>query len=108
MENKRTSLAEKMEVVGQVFEIDGMVDLLLKFDKSMNTVKFNAVVIQITALLLKENKKLADRILAMEPDMDDEKVQELEDGDYAAKLRTAILTDVIGFFGSSPRSGGQK
>lgn len=108
MMNDRNMLAEKMELVGQVLEIDGMVDLLLKFDKGMNTVKFNAVVIQISALLLKENKALADRILAMGPDMDDEKVQALEDAEYAAALRNAILVDVMGFFASSPRSDGKK
>ena len=108
MENKRNELAAKMEIVGQIFEIDGMTELLLKFEKGMNSVKFNAVVIQISALLLKSNKALADKILAMAPDMDDQKVQEMEDGEYAQALRNAILTDVMGFFASSPRSDGRK
>ena len=108
MENKRNELAAKMEIVGQIFEIDGMTELLLKFEKGMNSVKFNAVVIQISALLLKNNKKLADKILAMAPDMDDQKVQEMEDGEYAQALRNAILTDVMGFFASSPRTGGNQ
>ena len=108
MENKRNKLAEKMEIVGQVFEIDGMTELLTKFEAGMPPVKFNAVVIQITALLLKENKQLADKILSTNEGMDMEKVQKLDDGEYAKQLRNAILTDIMGFFASSPRSDGKK
>lgn len=107
MENKRTDLAEKMEIVGQVFEIDGMSELLSKFEKGMNTVKFSAVVIQVSGLLLKENKKVADRIIAMHMEIPEEAVQKLEDGEYATALRDAIITDVMGFFGSSQRSDGK-
>ena len=72
MENKRADLAEKMEIIGQIFEIDGMSELLKKFEpevdekgerKPTNIVKFNAVVIQVSALLLKHNKPIADRII---------------------------------------------
>ena len=108
MENKRNDLAEKMEIIGQIFEIDGMSDLLGKFDKNMNSVKFSAVVIQVSGLLLKENKRVADKIIAMHRGTDDEEVQGLEDGEYASSLRDAIITDVMGFFASSPRSDGKK
>lgn len=108
MENKRTDLAEKMEIIGQVFEIDGMSDLLNKFEKDMNQVKFSAVVIQVTGLLLKENKSVADKIIAMNRSISDKDVQEMEDAQYATALRDAILTDVMGFFASSPRSDGKK
>lgn len=108
MENKRNDLAEKMELVGQVFEIDGMSDLLGKFEKGMSTVKFSAVVIQVSGLLLRENKKAADRIIAMHMEIPVEAVQKLEDGEYAAALRDAIVTDVMGFFGSSPRTDGKQ
>ena len=70
--------------------------------------KFNAVTIQISALLLRNNKVLADKILALNPDMDDEKVQEMDDAAYASALRTAVTRDMLGFFGSSPRSDGKK
>ena len=59
--NDRKDLADKLEVIGEIFEIDGMAELLGKFDEKMNLVKFNAVTIQITSLLLKANKPLADR-----------------------------------------------
>ena len=108
MENKRTDLAEKMEIIGQVFEIDGMSDLLGKFDKGMNNVKFSAVVIQVSGLLLKNNKPVADKIIAMSREISEEKVQEMEDSQYATALRDAIITDVMGFFASSPRSDGKK
>lgn len=108
MENKRNDLAEKMELVGQVFEIDGMSDLLGKFEKGMSTVKFSAVVIQVSGLLLRENKAAADRIIAMHMEIPLEAVQKLEDGEYAAALRDAIVTDVMGFFGSSPRTDGKQ
>ena len=107
METKRNDLAEKMEIIGQVFEIDGMSDLLGKFEKGMNTVKFSAVVIQVSGLLLKENKPVADRIIAMHLGIKVADVQKLDDGAYATALRDAILTDVMGFFGSSPRTDGK-
>jgi len=108
MENKRNVLAEKMEVIGQVFEIDGMSDLLDKFDKGMNQVKFSAVIIQISGLLLKENKKLADKIIGMSKGITEKEVHEMADNVYATALRDAIITDIMGFFASSPSSGGQK
>lgn len=108
MENKRNVLAEKMEVIGQVFEIDGMSDLLDKFDKGMNQVKFSAVIIQISGLLLKENKKLADKIISMSKGITEKEVHEMADNVYATALRDAIITDIMGFFASSPSSGGQK
>lgn len=108
MENKRNDLAEKLEIIGQVFEIDGMNALLNKFEMGMNNVKFSAVVIQVTGLLLKENKHVADRIIALNQGIDMKKVQEMDDGEYATVLRNAILTDVMGFFASSPPSDGKQ
>ena len=108
VESKRNKLAEKMEIIGQVFEIDGMSDLLNKFDKNMNQVKFSAVIIQISGLLLKNNKTLADKIIGISKDITEEKVQEMEDSVYATALKDAIITDVMGFFASSPSSDGQK
>lgn len=104
----RDNLAEKLEVIGGMFEIDGMSYLLSKFDKDMNPVKFNAVVIQLESLLLKENQKLADKIIAMSNGIEEKEVAKMEDADYAAALRKAIMTDVIGFFASSPRTDGKK
>ena len=115
--NNRADLAEKMEIIGRVFEIDGMTDLLKKFEptedadgkkKPIGTVRFNAVVIQISALLLKHDKELSDRIIAMSLEESDEKIQELDDGSYAQALRNALIRDVMGFFASSQPSGGPK
>ena len=108
MENKRYDLAEKMEIIGQVFEIDGMSELLNKFDKDMNSVKFSAVVIQVSGLLLKKNKSVADKIIAMSKNISEEEVQKIEDAQYATSLRDAIITDLMGFFASSPHSAGKK
>ena len=108
MENKRTELAEKMEVIGRIFEIDGMSELLAKYQAGMSTVKFNAVTIQVSALLLKDSRDLADKIIAMSREEDDEKVQELDDAEYATALRNALITDVMGFFASSAPSDGRK
>jgi len=104
----RNQLAEKMEIIGQVFEIDGMSEMLNKYKAGMPTVQFNAVTIQVSGLLLKTNKELSDRIIAMSLDETDETVQGMDDAEYALALRNAIIRDVMGFFVSSPRSGGQK
>lgn len=116
MANSRTDLAEKMEIIGQIFEIDGMSDLLRKFDseededgkkKPIGIVKFNSVVIQVSAKLLQGNKNLADRIIAMSLEETDETVQAMDDVTYAQALRNAIIRDVMGFFASSAPSGGK-
>lgn len=106
--NNRAELAERMELVGQVFEIDGMQELLTKFEKGMSMVKFNAITIQVSSLLLKENKVLADRIIAAGEGRTPEEVDAMDDGEYAATLKNVILRDVLGFFGSSPRTDGLK
>ena len=117
MENNRMDLAEKMEIIGQVFEIDGMNELLKKYEAGttekgeqvpISMVKFNAVTIQVSALLLKSNKELADKIIAMSLEEEDKAVQELDDATYAQALRNAIIRDVMGFFAPSPPSGGAK
>lgn len=105
---ERFELAEKMEMIGQVFEIDGMADLLSKYEKGMNPVKFNAVTIQVSGLLLKNNRELADKIIAMNKEKTVEAIQEMDDAEYAGALRDAIITDIMGFFASSPRTDGKK
>lgn len=117
MANNRNELAEKLEIIGGMFEVDGMSELLGKFEadtdekgnkRPVNPVKFNAILIQITGLLLKENQRVADRIVMMNRGITEEEVGKLADEDYAAALRSAIITDVLGFFASSPRSEGRK
>jgi len=117
MENTRADLAEKMEIIGQIFEIDGMSELLKKFEpevdekgerKPTNIVKFNSIVIQVSALLLKHNKQTADKLIAMCLEEPDKTIQEMDDATYAKALKNAIIRDVFGFFGSSQPSDGQK
>lgn len=115
MENNRNELAEKMEIIGRIFEIDGMPELLRKFEAKeeggkkvpLSVVKFNAVIIQVSALLLQADKTLADKVIAMSTKKTGAEVQKMEDGDYAAALRTAIITDVLGFFVPSQPSAGK-
>lgn len=113
----RNELAEKLELVGSMFEIDGMSDLLKKFDveedengkkKPINPVKFNAVVIQIESLLMKGNQNVADKIIAMSRGISEEEIDKLGDAEYTNALKSAIITDVLGFFASSPSSDGRK
>lgn len=114
--NNRSELAEKMEIIGLIFEIDGMPELLKKYESGVdengnrvpiNMVKFNAVTIQVSALLLKVNKDLCDKLIAMSMGTEEKTVQELDDGTYAQALRNAIITDVMGFFASSQPSAGK-
>ncbi len=105
---ERNELAGKLELIGRMFEIDGMSDLLGKFEAGMNNLKFSAVVIQVESLLMQKDQGVADKIIAMNRGIEEAEVEKLDDIEYANALRTAILTDVIGFFGSSPRSDGKK
>ena len=115
--SNRAELAEKLELIGEMFEIDGMTELLKKFSPKedekgnkipITQVQFNAVVIQIESLLLREAKETADKIIAMSGEISLEQVEALDDADYANALKAAIITDVMGFFGSSPRTDGKK
>ncbi len=104
---RRTELADKLEVVGRVFEITGMAELLDKLEPGINNVRFNSIVIQIAAKLMKEDQQLAEQIIAMREELTEEQVQELDDGAFALALRNAIITDVMGFFGSLGHTGGK-
>lgn len=108
MENNRNKLAEKLEVVGGMFEIDGMSDLLAKFEPGMSNMKFGAVLIQVESLLMKENQHVADKIVAMNKEISLEEVAKMDDVDYTNALKGAIVTDVLGFFASSAPSDGRK
>lgn len=108
MENNRADLAEKMEIIGQIFEIDGMSELLSKYKAGMTPIQFNAVTIQVSGLLLKTDKEISDKIIAMSLDETDETVQEMDDATYANALKNAIIKDVMGFFVSSPSTDGTK
>ena len=104
----RNELAEKLEVIGSIFEIDGMSELLSKFEKDMGSVKFNAVVIQIESLLMKKAPGVADRLIAMKNGITQEDVDKMDDAEYSNALKDAIITDALVFFASSPRSDGKK
>lgn len=105
---ERNELAEKLEIIGSVFEIDGMAELLEKFKTGMNPVQFNAVVIQVSGLLIKNDQGTADRIIMMNTGKDEKELEKMDDAAYANALKNAIITDVMGFFASSPPSDGKK
>lgn len=115
--SNRNELAEKLELIGRMFEIDGMNDLVMKFDGKKdekgkkippNPVQVNAYVIQIESLLMKNDPELATMIIGMSCGKAPEEIEKMDDGEYARRLKNAIMTDVIGFFGSSPSSAGQR
>ena len=105
---ERNALAQKLELIGSMFEIDGMQDLLSKFSEKMDTVKFSAVLFQIEGKLLDGNQATADKLIAANMGISEEEIGKMDDGKYAGALKNAILTDVMGFFASSPRQAGQK
>jgi hypothetical protein len=108
MENKRENLAEQLEMIGELFEIEDLVPLFVKFDENMSVVRFNAVVIQISGVLLAKNRGLADKLVAFRRGVTLDEVAEMSDADYGLALRDAITMDAIGFFVSSQPSAGKK
>lgn len=104
----RNELAEKLELIGSIFEIDGMDKLVNKFTKGISIIKYNAITIQIESLLLKKNPEVAEQLVAAHLEKTVDEIEELSDAEYAVALRDAITTDVIGFFASSPHTDGQK
>ena len=105
---ERNELAEKMEIIGQIFEIDGMSELLDKYEQGMKMIKFNAVTNQVGGLLIRQNKALADKVIALSRGISVEEVQQMDDAAFANALKEAIIRDIMGFFVSSPRSDGKK
>lgn len=104
----RTELAEKLELVGEMLEIEGMNELFEKFQKGITTVQYNAIVIQIGARLMKEKPITADKLISMNTGNTLDEIDKLEDGEYGKALRNAITAEVIGFFASSGTSGNKK
>lgn len=104
----RAELADKLEVLGEMFENDGMAALMNKFEAGMSTIRFNAVVIQIEGLLMKTNPGLAGRLICMSSGKTQDDVDKMTDQEFALGLRDAIITDVMGFFASSPHTDGRK
>lgn len=96
--NERTGLAEKLELIGSLFEIDGVEEQLGKLKAGMSIFAINAITTRVESILLKADKELADRLVAAYRQIDLEQVNEYSDKDYTITLREAILTEVIGFF----------
>lgn len=105
---KRADLAGKLELIGRMFEIDGMTDILLKFDDKTTSVKFNALVIQMESLIMQKSTAVADQLIMMHTGKEQEEVDKMQDAEYANALKDTIITDVIGFFASSPHTDGKK
>lgn len=104
----RNKLATQLELVGEMLEIDGMNELFEKFTPEITNVKFSAVVIQISALLLKNRQDTADKLISFARDVSMDDVQELDEGEYGKALKNAITKEVLGFFASSQRTDGKK
>ena len=108
MENNRKDLAEQLEIIGEMLEIDGVSDLLAKFRPGMNTLHINAITLQICSLLLSKRKATADKLVAMHKGCTIEEANEMDDAAFSIALRDAVLGDALCFFGSSPATGGRK
>lgn len=108
MENNRENLAEKLEIIGEMLEIDGVSDLLARFKPGMNTLQINAITLQICAILLKNRSGVADKLIIGHCGCTVEEAEEMDDAAYSIALRDAVLGDALCFFGSSPAMGGRK
>lgn len=112
MENKRKDLAEALELVGGVFDIDGMAELAAKAEKAAKEQASQARILAISykmeALLMQKDPGLADRLVAWHMGKSVEEAAQLEDAEYGRQLRDTVVADVCGFFGLSPRTDGTK
>ena len=105
---ERTELANKLELVGEMLEIQGMNELFNEFQEGITTVQYDAIVIQIGALLMKEKPTTADKLISINTGKTLDEVDTLDDGEYGKALRNSITAEVIGFFASSGNSGNKK
>ena len=105
----RNELADKLGLVGEMLEIEGMSDLFDKFNtKGLTMIQMNAIIIQIGSLTMKKNPDAADKLIAMNRKIPVEDVEKIDDGEYGKALRKAISEEVLGFLGSSPRTENKK
>ena len=95
---ERNELAVKLEIIGEIFEDERIPTLLNKFQKGQSVVQFNAIIIQIESVLIKDKKPTADKLVMAYKGISAEEVDEMEDKEYAKELKDAITTDVMGFF----------
>lgn len=96
--SNRADIADQLELIGDVMEIEEIVDVLGKFEKGDGIYKVNARVMKIEGILLRNNKTAADKLVAMANDKSIDEVDAMNDKDYTKALRDAILTEVLGFF----------
>lgn len=108
MDNERRQLAEQLEIIGEMLEVEGVEPLLEKFKPGMNVLHINAIALQICAVVLGKRKEVADRLVAMHKNCSVEEIAGMDDAEYSLALKNAILGDALGFFGSSQRTAGKK
>lgn len=94
----RADLAETLEIVGEMFEDERIPALLAKIKSGQTVMQFNAIIVQISAAMLKHKKTTADKLIAAHKKISIEDVEKIPDKEYAKELKDAITVDVLGFF----------
>lgn len=96
---ERNNLAERLDVCGRVLVNKDVVALLQKFDRDMTTAEIKGVTLSICSILLKNENDLCDSLVMLHMNCTKEEAQQLDDKKYTKNLMSAILTDVLSFFG---------
>lgn len=104
----RQDLAEKLEVIGSVFLIDGMDELIDMIGPGASNIKINSIIVRIEAKLMKADKTLADKLISICRGISIEEVEQMDDADYSVAMKQVIEKDVFGFFASSRTLAGKK
>lgn len=95
----RDKLPEKLEIISNILNNDKVVEIMQTVKEGMSLAQINAVVIKMMAETIKSNRKDMDALAVLHSGKTQKEIDAMSDGEYSSLLRSAIVTDVLGFFG---------
>ena len=95
----RDKLPQQLEIISNILNNENIVEIMQKVEQGMSLAQINAVVIKLMAEAIKNNKEDMDALAVLHSGKTQEEIDALSDKEYSSILRSAIVTDVLGFFG---------
>lgn len=94
----REKLPQQLEIIGNILNNKKIVEIMSTAEEGMTIPQLNVKVLQVLAEAVKSNKDDMDDLAMLNSGKTREEIENLSDKEYAKILRSAIVTDVLGFF----------
>lgn len=95
----RDKLPQQLEIISNILNNEKIADVMKTVEPGMSLAQINAVVIKMMAEAIKDNREDMDALAVLHSGKTQEEIDALSDKEYSSILRSAIVTDVLGFFG---------